>query len=175
MKKSVENLQHPEAKAKATVGERAPDAAQKNEEEATNLSRHEAAIRENLENGEPLPEGSLDLLLPRLWNQQPYSSRGFVLEGFPRTTEEATYMMQRNLFPDFIILLNAEAADLVPRLLPVRLAKWKVKMAKIAANKKIAAEWKAEKKRRVREEMRKFILEKMIDKKGARLVSLQFN
>ncbi|KAM7542180.1 hypothetical protein Aperf_G00000005329 [Anoplocephala perfoliata] len=166
VKKAIENIQHPEA----VVKEQAQEAVQKDEEDTIDLSQHEAAIRENLETGEPLPDESLDLLLPRLWNQEPYSSRGFVLEGFPRTAEEVTYFMQRNLFPDFVIILNAEAADLVPRLLPGRLAKWKAKMEKIAANKKITAEWKAEKKRRIREEMRKFILEEMNDKKNARLM-----
>eukprot|EP00108_Taenia_solium_P006779 TsM_000919500 transcript=TsM_000919500 gene=TsM_000919500 len=133
-----------------------------------NLTPHELAIREFLENDEALPETSLNLLLPRLWHEEPYRSKGFILEGFPRSADDVTYMSEANLFVDFVLVLNAVAENLLPRLLPVRPAKWKVRMAKIEANRKIVAEWKAQKRKRIKEEKRKAIIKSLNEKRMTR-------
>ena len=36
-----------------------------------------------------MPSEVLDLVLPQLWQKEPYLSAGFVLEGFPTTVDEA--------------------------------------------------------------------------------------
>lgn len=41
------------------------------------------------ENDIGLPPEVLDLVLPQLWQKEPYLSAGFVLEGFPTTLDEA--------------------------------------------------------------------------------------
>ena len=41
------------------------------------------------ENDIGLPTEVLDLVLPQLWQKEPYLSAGFVLEGFPTTLDEA--------------------------------------------------------------------------------------
>lgn len=137
-----------------------------------NLTPHELAIREFLENDEALPETSLNLLLPRLWQEEPYRSKGFILEGFPRSADDVAYMLEANLFVDFALVLNADAENLMPRLLPVRFAKWKVRMAKIEANRKIVADWKAQKRKRIREERRKTLIKSLNEKRMTRYVRL---
>eukprot|EP00108_Taenia_solium_P000133 TsM_001050100 transcript=TsM_001050100 gene=TsM_001050100 len=77
-------------------------------------------------------------------------------------------MSEANLFVDFVLVLNAEAENLLPRLLPVRLAKWKVRMAKIEANRKIVADWKAQKRKRIKEERRKAIIKSLNEKRMTR-------
>ncbi|KAM3176029.1 hypothetical protein ACTXT7_007329 [Hymenolepis weldensis] len=172
VKKALEKLENSD---KASELQSAPKADESvlddNDSKLMDLSPHEAAIRDYLENDEPLPKESLNLLLSRLWNQEPYRSKGFVLEGFPQTAEDVTYMLENNLLVDFVIFLNAEATDLLPRLLPDRLAKWKVKMAKIMTNKRIVADWRAEKKKRIREERRKILIKKINEKKDYQTVS----
>lgn len=173
VKKALEKLKNPDRTSELQSAPKADESVfDDNDLKSIDLSPHEAAIRDYLENHEPLPKESLNLLLPRLWNQEPYCSKGFVLEGFPQTAEDVTYMLENNLLFDFVIFLNAEAADLVPRLLPGRLAKWKVKMAKIMTNKKIVADWRAEKKKRIREERRKILIEKINERKNHQTVSI---
>uniref|UniRef100_A0A0R3T4R8 Nucleoside-diphosphate kinase n=1 Tax=Rodentolepis nana TaxID=102285 RepID=A0A0R3T4R8_RODNA len=166
VKKALEKLENPDAASELK-------SAPKNDEIALSesgsnledLSPHEIAIRNYLENDEPLPKDSLNNLLLPLWKQEPYCSKGFVLEGFPQTAEDVNFMLENNLLVDFVIDLSAEAADVVPRLLPIRFMKWKVKMEKILKNKRIAAEWEAEKRRRIREERRKILAEKQKERR----------
>ena len=176
--KAIWKLENPEAAARVAEEELAiaakmppEEVPKEGENNEANLSPHELAIREYLENDESLPEESLNLLLPRLWKEEPYLSKGFILEGFPRTADDVTYMVESNLLVDFVIVMNAEAEDLVPRLLPERLAKWKVRQAKIAANRKIVSDWKAQKRQRIREERRKTIKQSLSEKRMARLVN----
>ena len=55
---------------------------------------------------------------------------GFILEGFPRTPQEATFMTESGLFPDACLLLEVDDDDVASRQLPKKLFKWKLKMAK---------------------------------------------
>ena len=52
-------------------------------------------------------------------------STGFILEGFPRTPDEVTYLVEKNLFPDASLTLLAEEEDVVERLIPARMKMWK--------------------------------------------------
>lgn len=73
-------------------------------------------------------------------------STGFILEGFPRTSEEAKYMAEMGLFPDSALILNVEDSDVIARLLPPKLDKWRVKRDKRLEKKRKKKE-KAQKKR----------------------------
>ena len=62
-------------------------------------------------------------------------STGFILEGFPRTENETRYLADSGLFPDCTILLAVEDTDIVDRLLPPLLEKWRKKRDKRVAEK----------------------------------------
>lgn len=75
-----------------------------------------------------------------------YRSTGFILEGFPRTPEETRFLADAGLFPDAGVVLTVEDSDVIARLLPPRLNKWKVKRDKKLERKRKKKE-KAQKKR----------------------------
>lgn len=75
-----------------------------------------------------------------------HRSTGFVLEGFPRTADEARYLADCGLFPDAAIVMTATDGDVIGRLLPPKLDKWKMKRDKRLA-KKAKKKEKAKKKR----------------------------
>ena len=73
-------------------------------------------------------------------------STGFVLEGFPRTADEVRYMADAGLFPDAAIIIAVSDTDVIGRLLPPKLSRWKIKRDKLVARKQKRKE-KAKKKR----------------------------
>ncbi|XP_685909.5 adenylate kinase 9 isoform X1 [Danio rerio] len=97
-----------------------PDAK---EEEA--LTEDEEAIKAYLQNGDPLPSEILEMLLFQWWNQEPYKSTGFILEGFPQNHEEVSFMAEHHLFPDVVAVMSVEVSEVVRRLLPSRLNRWR--------------------------------------------------
>lgn len=62
-------------------------------------------------------------------------STGFILEGFPRTEAEARYLSSSGLFPDIAVILVVEDTEIVDRLLPPLLEKWRKKRDKREAEK----------------------------------------
>ena len=62
-------------------------------------------------------------------------STGFILEGFPRTEAEARYLSSSGLFPDLAAILAVEDTEIVDRLLPPLLEKWRKKRDKREAEK----------------------------------------
>ncbi len=58
-----------------------------------------------------------------------------MLEGFPRTGDEAEFMCNAGLFPDSAIILALEDTDVIARLLPPRLERWKNRRAKVLEKK----------------------------------------
>jgi len=73
-------------------------------------------------------------------------STGFILEGYPRTADEASFLSELGLFPDVAVVLVVEDGDVIGRVLPPRLDKWKRKRDKKLARKQRMKE-KATKKR----------------------------
>ena len=73
-------------------------------------------------------------------------STGFILEGFPRTADEASFLGETGLFPDVANVLVVEDSDVIGRVLPPRLDKWKRKRDKKLAHRQRMKE-KAAKKR----------------------------
>uniref|UniRef100_A0A183T1L5 C2H2-type domain-containing protein n=1 Tax=Schistocephalus solidus TaxID=70667 RepID=A0A183T1L5_SCHSO len=172
-----------EAVAKALAARENPDGEEAEPEPAGNaepedlpeipLNAHEQAIRSHLQDDEELPRESLDLILKKFWTTEPYMSSGIILEGFPRNGEDVTYMQESNLFPDLCIAFMAEAEDIMPRLLPPRLVKWKIKQARIEANKKIEIEWKKAKRMKLYEARKKQILTEIAVKRKAKLAEMR--
>jgi adenylate/nucleoside-diphosphate kinase len=75
-----------------------------------------------------LPPEILDKIVKPWWTEEPYRSRGIVLEGFPSSEEETLYMIENQLIPDIVIQLNAEGKDVLKRILPKRMEQWSKKM-----------------------------------------------
>ncbi|KAA0708502.1 Adenylate kinase 9 [Triplophysa tibetana] len=89
------------------------------------LTHDEEAIKAYLQDGDPLPPEILEMVLLQWWDQEPYKSTGFILEGFPQSHEEVSFMVERHLFPDVVVLMSVEVTEVVRRLLPARLMRWR--------------------------------------------------
>lgn len=73
-------------------------------------------------------------------------STGFVLEGFPRTVDEAQWMADSGLYPDTAVLLAVEDSDVIGRLLPPKMEKWKARRDRKLARKQKIKDKKQKKK-----------------------------
>ncbi|KAI7799765.1 adenylate kinase 9 [Triplophysa rosa] len=89
------------------------------------LTHDEETIKAYLQYGDPLPPEILEMVLLQWWDQEPYKSTGFILEGFPQNHEEVSFMVERHLFPDVVAVMSVEVAEVVQRLLPARLMRWR--------------------------------------------------
>lgn len=74
-------------------------------------------------------------------------STGFILEGFPHNTEEVEYMMERQLLPDIVVVMEAELSQVEKRLLPLYQKKWQVQHDQLEKRRSIL--YKLRKKNRV--------------------------
>uniref|UniRef100_A0A3P8YJJ5 Nucleoside-diphosphate kinase n=1 Tax=Esox lucius TaxID=8010 RepID=A0A3P8YJJ5_ESOLU len=86
---------------------------------------NEEAIKSYLYDGVPLPQDIMEMMLARFWHQEPYKSKGFILEGFPQNPEEVAFMVEQRLYPDTAVVMAVDVRDVVQRLLPPRLAGWR--------------------------------------------------
>ncbi|XP_046877163.1 adenylate kinase 9 isoform X1 [Hypomesus transpacificus] len=123
------------------------------------LTDEEEAIKSYLFDGDPLPAEILEMVLPQFWDQEPYRSTGFILEGFPQNSDEFQFMGERQLFPDVAVVMAVEAADVARRLLPPRLARWRERRGR-----------RREQLRQVKE-LRRKIREDAITKRRAELLA----
>ncbi|XP_034018068.1 adenylate kinase 9 [Thalassophryne amazonica] len=123
------------------------------------LTSEEKAIEAYLSNGEPLTAEILNMVIAPFWKQEPYMSAGFVLEGFPGNSEELLYMVEHQLFPDIVVVMEVEVADIVKRLLPSYLEKWCERSKRRGEQVKLA------------QDLRQKILEKKIAKRRAELMA----
>ncbi|NWW26717.1 KAD9 kinase, partial [Falcunculus frontatus] len=110
------------------------------------LTDEEEAIKANLMANTELPPEVLDKIVPEWWKSEPFRSTGFILDGFPRTSDEATYLSERGLCPDVAVYIQVEEDDVLDRLLPLRLKKWKDRQRKKKEYKKKLKELKAKKR-----------------------------
>ncbi|XP_031467146.1 adenylate kinase 9 isoform X2 [Phasianus colchicus] len=124
-----------------------PQTTTKTEDDESNqeveLTDEEEAIKANLMDGQPLPPEILDNIVPDWWRKEPFRSTGFILDGFPRTSDEAQYLSERGLCPDVAVYIHVEESDILDRLLPPRLKKWKERQHRKAENKKKLKDLKA--------------------------------
>ncbi|KAI1241029.1 hypothetical protein IHE44_0009487, partial [Lamprotornis superbus] len=109
------------------------------------LTDEEEAIKANLVDNTELPPEVLDKIVPDWWKEEPFRSTGFILDGFPRTVDEARYLSERGLCPDVAVYIEVEEDDILVRLLPPRLKKWKDRRRKKKEYKKKLKELKAKK------------------------------
>uniref|UniRef100_A0A8C0EWQ7 Adenylate kinase 9 n=1 Tax=Bubo bubo TaxID=30461 RepID=A0A8C0EWQ7_BUBBB len=100
------------------------------------LTDEEEAIKANLMDNKALPPEVLDNIVLDWWRKEPFRSTGFILDGFPRTLDEAQYLSERGLCPDVVIYIQVEESDILDRLFPPRLKKWKERQHKKMENKK---------------------------------------
>nr|XP_009932576.1 PREDICTED: adenylate kinase 9 [Opisthocomus hoazin] len=107
------------------------------------LTDEEEAIKANLMDNESLPPEVLDNIVLDWWRKEPFRSTGFILDGFPRTLDEARYLSERGLCPDVVVYIQVEKSDVLDRLFPPRLKKWKERQYKKMENKKKLKELKA--------------------------------
>ncbi|KFP78169.1 Adenylate kinase 9, partial [Acanthisitta chloris] len=108
---------------------------EKNKQEVV-LTEEEEAIKANLIHNKALPPEVLDNIVPDWWKKEPFRSTGFILDGFPRTEDEAKYLSERGLCPDVSVYIQVEETDIVDRLFPPRLKKWQDRQYKKMENKK---------------------------------------
>ncbi|XP_026878248.2 adenylate kinase 9 isoform X1 [Electrophorus electricus] len=95
------------------------------EEEKPMLTDEEEAIKAYLSDREPLPQEMMELIVAKLWDEEPYKSTGFILEGFPLLPEEVSFLVKRHLYPDAVVLMKLEVTEVVHRLLSPRLTRWR--------------------------------------------------
>ncbi|XP_065690633.2 adenylate kinase 9 isoform X2 [Patagioenas fasciata] len=107
------------------------------------LTEEEEAIKANLVDNQELPPEVLDNIVPDWWRKEPFRSTGFILDGFPRTPDEAQYLSERGLCPDVAVYLQVEESDVLDRFLPPRLQKWKERQHKKMEKKKKLKDLKA--------------------------------
>ncbi|XP_072356094.1 adenylate kinase 9 isoform X2 [Scyliorhinus torazame] len=100
---------------------------EKQEEVEVELTPEEEAMKAYLLDDEPLTADLLNKLIPKWWTEEPYKSKGFILDGFPATADEVQYLAGNGLFPDAAVYIKVEEANVINWLLPPRLAKWKEK------------------------------------------------
>ncbi|NXO92771.1 KAD9 kinase, partial [Certhia brachydactyla] len=115
-------------------------------EQEVELTHEEKAIKANLMDSIELPPEVLDKIVPDWWKKEPFRSTGFILDGFPRTSDEARYLSERGLCPDIAVYIQVEEDDILNRLFPPRLIEWKDRRRKKKEYKKKLKELKAKKR-----------------------------
>lgn len=91
------------------------------------LTEQEEEIKSYLADDKPLPEQLLISIVKPWWDEEPFKSTGFVLEGCPHNPEETHAMAGAGLFCDLAVMLTVQEKDVINRLLPGRVARWKAK------------------------------------------------
>lgn len=114
----------------------------------------EELIRGYLERDEPLPSDIIDSVLGQLWTNEPFKSRGFILDGFPNNENETSYLVEKGYLPDAVIILRVDEDQIIKRLLPPRLTKWQTRQAAKKEKKRLKALKKKEKLNRRMKERR---------------------
>ncbi|NWV60698.1 KAD9 kinase, partial [Malurus elegans] len=110
------------------------------------LTDQEMAIKANLMDNTELPPEVLDNIVLDWWKKEPFRSTGFILDGFPRSSDEAKYLSDRGLCPDVAVYIQVEESNILDRLFPPRLEKWKDRRRKKKEYKRNLKELKAKKR-----------------------------
>ena len=109
------------------------------------MTDREETIKAYLEKDESLPSNIIDDVLKQLWTEEPFKSRGFILDGFPNNDNESQYLVEKGFFPDAIIILNVNEDAITKRTFQARLDRWRSKMAERKEKKKLKLLKKKEK------------------------------
>lgn len=54
-----------------------------------------------------------------------FRSTGFILEGFPQYPEEVSFLVEHHLYPDTALVMSVDVSEVVKRLVPPRLDRWR--------------------------------------------------
>ncbi|XP_053736927.1 adenylate kinase 9 [Synchiropus splendidus] len=108
--------------------------------EEMGLDEDEKHIMTYLSEGAPLPPKLLDTVVAPFWTKEPYMSTGFILEGFLQNPEEVQYMLQRQLFPDVVVVMTMAVIDVQRRLLPGYMQRWREYRSFIRSQQRILHE-----------------------------------
>jgi len=143
------------------------------EEAMEELNDFEENIRLSIIEDEPLLQETLDEIVPMWWNEEPFKSKGFILEGFPRNADEVRYLSSAGYFPDGAIALNVQESNIVERLMPPVLERWRKKRAKDLArlDRKRNAQLKFREQERIRRKREK--LHDREERRQEKLIALQ--
>ena len=82
-------------------------------------------MKGHLELAEPIPYEILDQILSTFWKEEPFKSRGFIIEGFPSCSDDVRYLLGSAQFPDAVLTINCDEDVAVKRIMPGRLQLWK--------------------------------------------------
>ncbi|CAF0983872.1 unnamed protein product, partial [Didymodactylos carnosus] len=124
--------------------EESEEKSEKTPDEVEELTPEQENIKAYLQDGEALAPEILDKLIKVWWNDEPFKSRGIILEGFPNNEDETGYMIENSLIPDVVIQLDTESSEVLKRILPQRMDQWR---KKIQTRKQKRALIKAKKER----------------------------
>ncbi|XP_043531266.1 adenylate kinase 9 [Chiloscyllium plagiosum] len=138
---------------------------EKPEEEEVEYTAEEEAMKAYLLEDEQLPSEILDNLIPKWWNEEPFKSTGFVLDGFPTTSEEVQYLIKNSLFPDASIFIKVEESNVIDWILPSKLEKWREKRRQKLKRKNKIKELKKKIKDEKIEKRRQELLAERAEKK----------
>jgi len=89
------------------------------------LGELEEAIKGHLEMAEPIPYEVLDTILAKFWREEPFKSRGFIMEGFPSCSDDVRYLIGSGQFPDAVLTINCDDDVAIKRIMPERVQLWK--------------------------------------------------
>ena len=98
-------------------------------------------------------------------------STGFILEGFPSTADEVTVLGEHGLYPDAAVVLNVEDTDVLARLLPPKMDRWRQRRDRKHAHRKQVKERKKEKREREMKLRKEELLNEAEARRQERLVS----
>ncbi|XP_030766969.1 adenylate kinase 9-like [Sitophilus oryzae] len=82
-----------------------------------------------LQGNVPLPENAVEKLA-KYWLGEPYKSKGFVLDDFPRTPRDIEFMVRKKLIPDMIIYPSSTESYLKTKFIDRALKSWQESMDK---------------------------------------------
>ena len=95
-----------------------------------------------------------------------------MLEGFPRTAEEAQYLAERGFYTDAALILTVEDSDIVDRLLPPKLTKWRTKRDRREARKARRKARKLKEREAAMSKRRQELMAEVNERKAERAVSV---
>ncbi|XP_065199230.1 adenylate kinase 9-like [Sycon ciliatum] len=98
--------------------------------EEPQLDEFEESIRAYLADGDAMSNDVVEKVLKQFWYHDRYRHSGFILEGFPNSSDDVRVMAEIGLLPDMVLALTVEEDMVVKRLLPGRLERFKEKLAR---------------------------------------------
>ncbi|CAG9096429.1 unnamed protein product [Plutella xylostella] len=111
-----------------------------NESDSNILTENEirSMIYSYFEHGRPLPYEFIQRVIKLLWFEEPYKSTGFVLDGFPKLTDDVEVMTSNFCIPDLVIELECSSTVSLDRLIPEMMKSWKEQITQLKVDAKKA-------------------------------------